>query len=759
MDDLRDRFKLVDRLEAPSMWEAAEARANAPARPRPVPPGPPRPWRRLAVAAASLAIAAAGFAIAVHALRTTPGPKPGGSPLPIGQIDTLPAVAFVDAQHGWAAGGGTIIATTDGGVTWTRQYAGPAGIASLDFVDASHGWAVALAGGLLRTEDGGASWTEAGEPAGMFVRTVDFVSPAEGWGISSTVKGAVPSIQGTLVRTTDGGETWTSMKPELGDSVCVAGSAVYVGAGSKVLRSTDGGSTWTTALDARSGATPWFGAEVQCADSSSIWVLFTGGGAAGSEAYAAYRSADGGTTWAPVVAAPLVAGSEPAFRGVAQLDAYHGPFAAVSGDEAVFLGQCPACDPQHVMVLRTQDGGATWDKQVIDGFVPTAVSFADPDHGWMTTEVDFPDRGVAILATTDGGKTWQVVSRPGTQTPATTPSPSNSITPVGQAAALDAVTFADADHGWAGGTDGILATTDGGATWTRQYSGPAGVVSLDFVDPTHGWAVATDRVLRTADGGLHWTAAGEPDGWWLTSTRFLTPQTGFGIGGRLITNVQRIHREDALFRTDDGGVTWALVQEGPNSVCFPDPSTGYAGEAHALLKSTDGGATWTRVFEPPVLRGHYLTMLECPTAEDVWYFVRVGETVMTQEGYVLFRSSDGGASFEALAVGPYVPVADPSVHAGDGLASELGPFRAMSGSTAVFLGFCAACDLQASVTVTSDGGRTFHSENVPRQVLNEGGMWFFDARHGFVAVQDVNGSGLILETGDGGRSWTEAYRT
>ena len=153
-------------------------------------------------------------------------------------------------------------------------------------------------------------------------------------------------------------------------------------------RSTDGGATWSTLLDA--GGTPttqWFTATVQCPDLQSIWVLFQGGAAAGSQGYAAYTSADAGVGWQPVVVAPMLVGSDPAFADVTPLDSYPGPFAAVSASEAVFLGQCPACDPQHVTVLRTQDGGARWERSVVNGFVPTGLAFADAAHGWMTAVI------------------------------------------------------------------------------------------------------------------------------------------------------------------------------------------------------------------------------------------------------------------------------------------------------------------------------------------------------------------------------------
>jgi photosystem II stability/assembly factor-like uncharacterized protein len=328
-----------------------------------------------------------------------------------------------------------------------------------------------------------------------------------------------------------------------------------------------------------------------------------------------------------------------------------------------------------------------------------------------------------------------------------------SSSPLGSPSGLDVVAFADASHGWAAGTEGILATTDGGSTWHRQYSGRAGIVALDTLDTNHVWAVGRDRLLRTTDGGASWSLLAEPPGWWLTTVRFLDRDVGFGIGGRMLV----AGREFELFRTLDGGASWTPVLAGPSSLCFADSTTGFAAEGHALYKTTDGGETWTRIYQPPVQPGDLVTMLECPTRDDVWYFVRVGETVMGSEGYLLLRSSDGGAEFRALVAGYYVPVADDSVSAGTGLAVSLGPFRAFSGSAAAFLGFCPVCEpMNASITITTDGGRTFQSKPVPMQAF-AGGMWFFDVERGVIAMTDIDGVSHILTTSDGGGTWTTRY--
>jgi len=335
--------------------------------------------------------------------QTTPVTAPPAEQPRVGRLD---AIAFADADHGWAAGKGAIIATLDGGASWTGQYRGRADILALEFSDHVHGWAVA-SGSLLRTTDGGAAWSQAAEPAGMVLTQVDFTDADHGWGIAQTAAGLGAPGASSLVRTTDGGDHW-SAPVGAADSVCVSGGDLIAGSGSQVLQSSDGGSGWTTLLDA--SHSQWLTATVRCAGPGSIWVLFEGDSAAGSQAYLADFSADAGRTWSPVVASPVLAGASPALAAVTTLDSLPGPFDAVPVDAAVFLGQCPACSPQRVTVLRTTNGGRSWARSLVNGFAPTGLDMVDARHGWMTTLIGgTQSRRSAILATADGGRSWHPV--------------------------------------------------------------------------------------------------------------------------------------------------------------------------------------------------------------------------------------------------------------------------------------------------------------------------------------------------------------
>jgi photosystem II stability/assembly factor-like uncharacterized protein len=363
-----------------------------------------------AVAAVAIGLAVGLPALLGHERPRIPGttgpptitPSPSGttaSPTPAGTASKVfTAVAFVDAQHGWMADPDGILATSDGGATWNRQYTAKVDITSFDFLDATHGWAVA-SGGLLRTSDG-STWEPIPASGAQPSSSVDFVSPSTGWGVEGSAN--------ELLRTDDGGVSWTAVRGEVG-SACLAdettGYATSGGgelAAREVLKTTDGGSTWHSVFQAPG---QWGGAEMVCPGTETAWVLFNGQGAAGTLDYAAFRTADGGSTWTAELTSPLES-NNPAFQGVPAIDNYPGPFAAVSADDAVFFGYCPACDAAST-VMRTTDG-TTWQRSKIDGFLPQQVSFADAQHGLLIARAGFHGDDV-LLATTDGGATWNQI--------------------------------------------------------------------------------------------------------------------------------------------------------------------------------------------------------------------------------------------------------------------------------------------------------------------------------------------------------------
>jgi len=360
----------------------------------------------------ALVVAAVGIGAGVYALRPTgeakPAVTPTPSPTPPAVSQALPPpsgpIQFVDTQTGWAVGpNGEILATVDGGKTWKPQYSGPKKVSAVQFVDDVHGWAIAQKG-LLRTVDGGARWNPSTEQA---FSSVQFVTSRVGWGISDAAHGP----PGRLWMSPDGGEIWLRTGPGfVEDSVCAVSEKVIWAAGRgtdglRLARSDDGGKTWVD------GSIPvpqgeFWTTSIRCAGSDA-WVLLTDGGAAGHLPYALFHTTSGRPDVVPVL---QEAGTRPLgdAKGVRDAqDPYPGPFVAFAGDDALFLGACPACG-NSITLYDPTSGVRT--ELVKEGATPLGMSFADRDHGWILLQKDGP-KGLesTVMATSDGGKTWSTL--------------------------------------------------------------------------------------------------------------------------------------------------------------------------------------------------------------------------------------------------------------------------------------------------------------------------------------------------------------
>lgn len=163
---------------------------------------------------------------------------------------------------------------------------------------------------------------------------------------------------------------------------------------------------------------------------------------------------------------------------------------------------------------------------------------------------------------------------------------------------LVAVQFPSAQQGWAVGHDGvILHSADGGKTWQRQRDGrpdSADVPLLDvwFADERTGWAVgAFGLLLKTTDGGAHWEPAQDS----ADNPKKLHLYAVRGIAGQLwIAGEQGL-----LLKLDRASGRFVAVHLPYQGTLF-----GVAGNEHAVivhglrgnvLRSTDGGASWQAV--------------------------------------------------------------------------------------------------------------------------------------------------------------------
>jgi len=210
-------------------------------------------------------------------------------------------------------------------------------------------------------------------------------------------------------------------------------------------------------------------------------------------------------------------------------------------------------------VLRTADGGRTWQRRPVPG--GDGLDFRDVDALDASTAVVLsigPGEASRIYRTSDGGATW-----------------SEQFRNADPDAFFDAVAFGDAAHGAAisdavGGRFVIRLTADGGRTWTPvagdrlppaldgEGAFAASGTNVAMRGRDRIWIATTGaRVLRSADGGRSWSvhqaplATGEATG--IFSVAFRDADHGVVVGGNYQRETEAI---DNVAITDDGGITW-----------------------------------------------------------------------------------------------------------------------------------------------------------------------------------------------------------
>ncbi|HYF77217.1 MAG TPA: hypothetical protein VD973_08805, partial [Symbiobacteriaceae bacterium] len=379
-------------------------------------------------------------------LRTADGgrtwqevPLPAGLTPAGGIAFTSPAKGYVSASGGQVAAGKymvseqVVLATEDGGRSWRRIFGGSVPIRAIQFLDGQHGllgggfshWRVGPVSRILyATDDGGLTWRELTRSedynAASAITGLHFANPGHGWieqesgpllytrdagqswgGASEGRYGRRPAVLGErlwlpwggeghayIVHTDDGGKTWSILHQRAaavpGTIQFVTPQTGFIGTDVGWLKSTDGGESWSYAGVADRAPYPVFASEqVQFRYQRNR-------GLTGD----LERSDDGGRTWKTVmggVDGPSISFVSPTVGYLTSRNWTSGPAA-----------------PYPDYLMKSVDGGLTWQRLAASAPVISKVAFADEQNGAMAG--GYPDG--RLMVTGDGGETWLSAALP-----------------------------------------------------------------------------------------------------------------------------------------------------------------------------------------------------------------------------------------------------------------------------------------------------------------------------------------------------------
>jgi len=526
--------------------------------------------------------------------------------------------------------------SVNGGASFARIYVlaetdCPNPVASAYFVTPDLGYLLLQDGSVLRTTDGGETFSKQTAVPGTVAAGGGGAAAAGDLWFTGADTGVVQS-RGTVFSTTDAGVSWkavdTATTPDA-RFLAAGDHTAYLYGRAGVLRSQDDGATWAA-------RTPGSFAGMSCA-TVDVCLLVTGG------SNGIVRTDDGGATTSEVTVSSrtiFTAGFASATRVVAAglggttvvSDDGGLNFAPVGGDLGILSsGLRAGADAQTAFALgrkgalaRTSDGGNQWKALA----VPTSADVRDVAFSSATVGYALDASG-GLFKTANGGSSWQTLD------------PGTAVSPLAVATVGDGVVLLVGPKGvlrqaGAGRFDPVadkdvrtkalrgvdvngasvlvwgaktlaVSTSDGasfanvplpdprpkpkakkGKKAKKLPANPLTLAGADFVDAKTGYVSDVQgRLFTTRNGGKTWTQ--------LTAV-------GAGAGGRLAFGdrlngfLASSYSEDAtgayVLRTSDGGLTWRpqrVAVGGVTGIISPG-----AGQAYTLVGAP--GADGTSLF-------------------------------------------------------------------------------------------------------------------------------------------------------------------
>ncbi|HXH94352.1 MAG TPA: hypothetical protein VNN25_22435 [Thermoanaerobaculia bacterium] len=306
---------------------------------------------------------------------------------------------------------------------------------------------------------------------------------------------------------------------------------------------------------------------------------------------------------------------------------------------------------------------------------------------------------------------------------------------------------------------GLYKSNDRGLTWAVVHGFGSYAVAVSRTNANIVYSDSTGGPFRSSDGGATFGSVGSglPSAAAAVSVLAVDPQSPDTVYAAYQTNV-------GVYKSVDGGAHWTPANTGlPQAIVFSmviDPSNGstlYAGSAPGLFKSTDGGGSWTALTNG------------LPSSPFCYSLSISAGTIVAGIGGGLYKSMDGGATwtsagFNGNTVNP--AAIDPANPANILASANSVTFKSTNGGAnfAVTSGLTAFYTLAIAVdpqnaSVVYAGGSTGVFKSVDRGVswtsllTNQTGSIAVDSQNSQTVY--ANPFGTVRRSTDGGVTWSD----
>ncbi|MCK6614652.1 MAG: YCF48-related protein [Ignavibacteriaceae bacterium] len=540
-------------------------------------------------------------------------------------IPRLKTISPVSEEIVWAlAERGTIVRSTDGGVTWSIQKPDiPTNLNGMAFTNEMNGYLTGNDGYLYRTTDGGLTWSSQIPFPGLRLTAIQFLNPFVGYIL-------VPNS--AILKTSDGGSTWTHI-PAV-SATPYRSMAFYndqigmiaYGVG-YTARTTDGGATWLTASTGFDSYNEYI-RDIQWLSAGKALAIDNNGHL--------FVTIDTGRTWQQKIISSEFKPYSMHFQ-----DALNG----VIADRVSKL-------------VRTSDAGQTFE------VMPSPESGNYPEDIFMydTSRIYIAGPKHFVYRTTNGGVVWSGIH---TQ----------------EELQLNAVNLRSSTSAMVVGSSGLLGlgALDGSSFSPRETRTRKDLFAVAHSNTSKGIAAGEDGVIVYSNSALM-------EIWSVTNTGF--PNDIYAITVNPGSDkVFAAGEGGIILRSQDFGLTWEQMNSGVSTrinaiKIFDGINLIAVGDSGLVLRSTDDGVTWNEIFVSTtkkllsltglgpnrLITGESGLVLRSSNSGDVWHRVVIMDTVnitgvtsytqnssrlVTSSG-VVYATTNSGQSWSRELINPAI---------------------------------------------------------------------------------------------------------